>query len=87
MKRLEPLRRKFEKGDRFFIEYKNFIEELMETGYARKCDSIEPDGKTCYVPHQNSLNHDKGKVRVVFDCSSQNRGTSINGNLLSDLTN
>ena len=35
------------------------------------------------------LNHNKGKINVVFDCSSQYRGTSINENLLSgpDLTN
>ena len=35
------------------------------------------------------LNHDKGKIRVVFDCSSQYGGTSINENLLygPDLTN
>ena len=65
------------------------MEELMEKGYARKCDSKGPDGKAWYVPHQGVLNHNKGKIRVVFDCSSQNRGTSINENLLSgsDLTN
>ena len=44
MKRLESLRRKIEKDDRFFEEYKNFMEELMEKGYARTCDST--DGKT-----------------------------------------
>ena len=33
--RLESLRRKFEKDDHFFKEYKNFTEELMEKGYAR----------------------------------------------------
>ena len=38
MKRLESLRRKFERDDRFFKEYKNFMEELTEKEYARKCD-------------------------------------------------
>ena len=35
------------------------------------------------------LNPNKGKIRVVFDCSSQCKGNSINQNLLSgpDLTN
>ena len=89
MKRLESLRRKFEKDDRFFKEHKNFMEKLMVKRYARKCDGKGPDDKTWFVPHQGVLNHNKGKVRVVFDCSSQYRGTSINENLLSgsDLTN
>ena len=61
----------------------------MEKGYARKCGGKGSDGKTWYVPHQGVLNHNKGKIRVVFDCSSQYRATSINENLLSgpDLTN
>ena len=52
MKCLESLRSKFGKDDLFFKEYKNFMEELMEKGYARKCDGKGPDGKTWYVPHQ-----------------------------------
>ena len=35
MKQLEFLRRKFEKDDRFFNEYKRFMEELVERGYAK----------------------------------------------------
>ena len=78
MKRLESLRRKFKKNDQFFREYKNFMEELMEKGYARKCGGKGPDGKTWYVPHQSVLNHNKSKICVVFNWSSQYRGTSIN---------
>ena len=65
------------------------MEELMEKGYARKCDCKGPDGTTWFVLHQGVLNHNKGEIRVVFDCSSQYRRTSINENLLSgpDLTN
>ena len=61
----------------------------MEKGYAKKCDGKGPDSKTWYVPHQGVLNHNKGKISVVFDYSSQYRGTSINKNLFSgpDLTN
>ena len=43
----------------------------MEKGYARICGGKGSDGKTWYVPHQGVLNHNKGKIRVVFDCGSQ----------------
>ena len=46
VKLLEPLRKKFEKDDRFFKEYKNFVEELMEKGHTRKYENKGPDGKT-----------------------------------------
>ena len=61
----------------------------MEKGYARKCDGKGSDDKTWYVPCQGVLNHSKGEISVVFDCSFQYRETSINENLLSgpDLTN
>ena len=43
------------------------MEELMEKGYVRKRDGKRPDSKTWYVPQQGVLNHNKGKIRVVFD--------------------
>ena len=36
IKRLESLKRKFEKDDQFFKKYNNFMEDLMEKEYARK---------------------------------------------------
>ena len=65
------------------------MDELIDKEYARKCSYPEPEGRTWYVPHQGVLNHNKGKMRVVFDCSSQYKGMSTNQNLLSgpDLTN
>ena len=38
IKRLESLRSKFKKDDLLSKKYKNFIEELMEKGYAKKYD-------------------------------------------------
>ena len=82
MKPLESVRREFEKDDRFFNEYKGFMEELVERGYAKKCDGKGPDGKTWCIPHQGVLNPNKGKMRVAFYCGSQYRETSINKSLL-----
>ena len=45
MKHLESLRRKLKKDERFFKEYKNFMEELLKKGYARNCDCKKPGGK------------------------------------------
>ena len=65
------------------------MDELIDKEYARKCDCAGPEGRTWYVPHQGVLNPNKGKIRVVLDCSFQYKGNSINQNLLSvpDLTN
>ena len=51
------------------------MEELTKKRYARKCDGKGPDSKTWYVLHQGVLNHNIGKVRVAFDCSSRYRGS------------
>lgn len=48
------------------------------------------DGKINYVPHHRVYHPRKpGQIRVVFDCSAQYKGTSLNKNLLQgpDLTN
>ena len=65
------------------------MDELIDKEYTRKCDCEVPEGRSWYVPFQKMLNPNKGKIRVVFDCSSQYKGKSINQNFLSgpDLTN
>ena len=64
------------------------MDEWIDKTYARKCDCTGSEGRTWYVPHQRVLNPNKGKISVVFDCSSQNKGKWINKNLLCgpDLT-
>ena len=65
------------------------MDDMIDKEYVRKCDCAGPEGKTLYVPHQGELNPNKGKIRVVFESSSQYKDNSINQNLLSgpDLTN
>ena len=89
MKCMQSLKKRFERDEPFYSQYKCFMDELIDKKYARKCDCAGPEGRTWYVPHQGVLNPNKGKIRVVFDCSSQYKGNSINQNLLSgpDLTN
>ena len=47
------------------------LDELIDKKYARKCDCAGPEGVTWYVPHKGVLNPNKGKIKVVFDCSFQ----------------
>ena len=66
------------------------MEELVSKCYAKKTD-VKPDNdKLWYLPHHGVKHASKpGKVRIVFNCSNNYGGTSLNCNLLSgpDLTN
>ena len=89
MKRMQSLKKRFERDEQFYNQYKSFMDDLLDKGYARKCVNAGPEGKTWYIPHHGVLQPRKGNIRVVFDCSSQYKGTSLNQHLLSgpDLTN
>ena len=50
----------------------------------RKADNNSKSGKTWYIPHHWVVHAAKPrKVRVVFDCSAEYRGTSLNNQLTS----
>ena len=69
--------------------YKVFIDDILQKGYARKAEN-EQVGKVWYIPHHGVTHPSKpGKVRVVFDCSAEFGGTSLNKQLIAgpDLTN
>ena len=89
-KRLLSLKKIFLKDPDFFSDYKGFVEELIDEGYPSKSNKEVPEGKTWYVPHHGVYHPSKpGKIRVVFDCSAEFEGTSLNKNLMSgpDLAN
>ena len=47
-------------------------------------DKEAPVGRTLYIPHHGVYHPNKpGKIGVVFDCSAEFKGTSINKNLFS----
>ena len=89
VKRLMFLKRKFLKDQKFFDDYKKFMDNLLVKGYAKQSEVVL-FGKTWYIPHHGVYHPSKpGKIRVVFDCSAEFQGKSINRELLSgpDLTN
>ena len=59
-------------------------------GFAEKSFQQVQQGKTWFLPHHGVYHPSKpGKIRVVFDCSAEYNGVSINKKLMSgpDLTN
>ena len=65
------------------------MSNLLVKGYARRMDDL-PVIRTWYIPHHGVHHPGKPrKIRVVFDCSAQFAGESLNQELLTgpDLTN
>ena len=91
--RLKSLRRRLEKEDTFRRHYTEFMQELLRNGHAEKVPDTEmvtEVGHVWYIPHHGVYHPQKpNKIRVVFDCSAQFQGVSLNSCLLQgpDLTN
>ncbi|XP_028405254.1 uncharacterized protein LOC114527759 [Dendronephthya gigantea] len=92
IKRAEWQKRKMLKNEQYQRDYTVFMEEVIAKGYAEKVPSpsSSENGKVWYIPHHGVYHPKKPeKIRVVFDCSFQFQGTSINDQLLPgpNLTN
>lgn len=67
--------------------------DIINKGYAERVpqDAIAVEnGKTWYIPHHGVYHPKKpGKIRIVFDCSAEFHGESLNRHLLQgpDLIN
>ncbi|XP_043956787.1 uncharacterized protein LOC122822295 [Gambusia affinis] len=86
------LKRKFQRNPLFHDEYKTFISNMLEMGYAVQVPNQQlnrPDGRIWYIPHHGVYHPRKKKLRVVFDCAASFQGTSLNDILLQgpDLAN
>ena len=90
-KRLHQLKRRFEVDDKYYQDYKTFMENIMDHGEAEEVPLNEIDSEhVWYIPHHGVYNPKKpGKIRVVFDCSAKYKSTSLNDHLLTgpDLIN
>ena len=66
------------------------VEEIISKEHAREAKINTPDGRTWYLPHHSVYHpHKLNKLRVVFVCSAELNGISINKELLPgpDLAN
>ena len=90
-RRLDHLKRRFKTDKKYQEDYKCFMKDIIEHGDAERVPESELNQEiTWYIPHHGVYHPKKpGKIRVVFDCSSKYRGTSLNDHLLQgpDMTN
>ena len=92
IKRAMWIKHKF-KDSKYHEDYVDFMNKIITQGYAAKVPESQLDveeGKVWYLPHHGVYHPRKPeKIRVVFDCSSEYKGTSLNRELLQgpDLTN
>ena len=94
LRRLSQLKARFKRDESYHRDYVAFMEEMIK-GCAERVAPQETgikigDGRINYVPHHGVYHPRKpDHIRVVFDCSANYKGTSLNKNLLQgpDLTN
>ena len=90
VKRIHHLKRRFIKNPHFFEECKRQMKDVVSKCYTKKTD-VAPDNCKlwCLLHHGVKYFSKSGKVRIIFKCSTNFKGASLNRNLLSgpDLTN
>ena len=81
--RLNHLKRKLQRDEKYKEQYIKFMEEVIEKGDAELVEDGGSEGERWYIPH-HGVRHAKkpDKLRVVFDCSARYRETSLNDHLL-----
>ena len=93
IKRLKSLQNRFARDKKYCEDYVAFMGDIIAQGYAEEVpenEILNTKGKAWYIPHHGVYHPKKpGKLRVVFDCSAQQSGRSLNDYLLKgpDLTN
>lgn len=91
-RKFELLQRKFRKNDKYTSEYVGLIREMKQRKFIEEVpeEGAEMSSRSAwYLTHHGVRHKQKGKLRIVFDCSLRYRGVSLNDRLLKgpDLTN
>ena len=86
--RLQRLKKRFSKDPRYKRDYVAFVEKMLEEGHAEKAPS---EYKRAWYIRPHGVYHPKNpeEIRILFDCSAEFQGHSLNRHLLQgpDLTN
>lgn len=87
--RLMKSKHKLMTNEVYFRDYCQFVQGMLEKGYAERVHHLGTPRRTWYLPHHGVYHPKKpDKFRVVFDCSAQHSECSLNKRLLQgpDLT-
>ena len=87
---LNYLVRRFLWDEKFFVNYRAFIEDMISKEYPKQLKKPAAVVRSWYISHHGVYHPNKlGKIRVVFNRSTELKGKSINHELMSgpDLTN
>ena len=93
LRRMQSLKKRFVTDENYRQRYIEFMNKILEKGYAEEVPyhalRLAQDQSVFYINHHGVYNEKKGKIRVVFNCSEQFEGQSLNSHLLQgpDLTN
>ena len=84
MKRFNGLRKKLLTNEQYRTDYLKFMNNLIEMKHAERVPHDELQNKQVwYLPHHGVYHPKKpDKLRVVFDCSAEYNGQSLNNHLL-----
>jgi len=83
--RLRSLRRRLCADELLRCKYRDFMDDLLTKGYARKLTEDEAAARsprTWYLPHHGVVQlHKPGKIRLVLDAAALHDGVSLNSQL------
>ncbi len=85
LERLAKLKASLKRNPKTMEEYTAQMTDMISKGYAEKiADQDLNKGKNVvwYIPHHGVRHPKKKKLRIVFDCSAEYRGESLNKHLL-----
>ncbi|XP_043205364.1 uncharacterized protein LOC122372337 [Amphibalanus amphitrite] len=84
-RRLTGLKKRLNRDPSFRHEYEMYMDDMLKRGFSEPVPENElllDNGKVWYVAHHGVYHPKKKKLRVVFDCSDEYRGLSLNSQLL-----
>lgn len=89
-RRIQATKNRLIRDPQLHSDYAAFMQVMLDRGFMEPVkESMNPGTDTWYIVHHAVYHKEKGKIRIVFDCSLKYRGVSLNDRLLKgpDLTN